>query len=56
LGQQQINLGLVTSKGSPLHTAAKEGNKLILMMLLEKDIDINLKDNHGKTALELCND
>jgi ankyrin repeat protein len=52
----QINLNLITIKGSPLHQAAKEGNKQILMMLLQKDVDIHLKDNNGKIALEICND
>lgn len=26
------------------------------MMLLDKDIDINIKDNHGKAPLDLCSD
>jgi ankyrin repeat protein len=30
LEQPSINLNLVTSRGSPLHTAAKLGNKAIL--------------------------
>jgi hypothetical protein len=34
LGQPQINLNLVTVRGSPAHTAAKEGNIEILMLLL----------------------
>jgi len=36
--------------------AAKEACREILIQLLDKDVDINVKDNHGKTALELCND
>lgn len=42
---------MVTSKGSPIHLAAKEGIKEYLIMLLDKDIDIHIKDNHGKTAI-----
>jgi hypothetical protein len=26
------------------------------MMLLDKDVDIHIKDNHGKTALDICAD
>lgn len=26
------------------------------MKLLEKDVDILIKDNYGKTAVELCSD
>lgn len=51
LAQPTINLNLVTSKGSPLHMAAKEGIKQYLIMLLDKDVDIHIKDNHGKTAI-----
>jgi len=51
LAQPTINMNLVTSKGSPLHLAAKEGNKEALAMLLDKEIDLNIKDNHGKTPL-----
>ena len=36
LDDQNININLVTSKGSPIHTAARIANKQILMMLLEK--------------------
>jgi len=36
LAQPNINLNLVTSKGSALHLAAKEGSKKALMMLMEK--------------------
>jgi ankyrin repeat protein len=46
-----INLNLVTSRGSPLHQAAKEGIKEYLILLLDKDVDIHIKDNHGKTAI-----
>ena len=46
----------MTVKGSPLHLAAKEGNKEIIMQLLDKDVDINIKDNHGKTVLDLYSD
>lgn len=56
LAQPGINLNLVTTRGSPLHFTAKEGNKEFLIMLLDKDVDINIKDNHGKTALDICND
>ena len=56
INQPGINLNLVTVKGSPLHLAAKEGNKEIIMQLLDKDVDINIKDNHGKTVLDLCSD
>jgi ankyrin repeat protein len=56
VNQPGINLNLVTAKGSPLHLAAKEGNKPILMMILDKDVDINIKDNYGKTCIDLCND
>jgi len=56
LSQPTINLNLVTSRGSALHMAAKEACREILIQLLDKDVDINVKDNHGKTALELCND
>ena len=51
-----INLNMVTSRGSPLHLAAKEGRKDYLIMLLDKDVDIHIKDNHGKTALDICTD
>jgi ankyrin repeat protein len=47
---------MVTNKGSPLHMAAKEGCREILILLLDKDVDVNVKDNHGKTAIELCTD
>ena len=56
LSQPTITLNLVTTRGSPLHLAAKEGSREIIMMLLERDVDINLKDNNGKTAIEYCND
>lgn len=56
IAQPSINLNLVTSKGSPLHLAAKEGCREILIMILDRDVDINIKDNHGKTAAELCSD
>jgi ankyrin repeat protein len=56
LEENSINLNLVTSRGSPLHTAAKLGNKEILEMILEKDVDINMKDTSGKTALDICQD
>ena len=36
LAQPNINLNLVTSKGSALHLAAKEGSKKALVMLMEK--------------------
>lgn len=25
-------------------------------MLLDKDVDINIKDNNGKTAIDICTD
>lgn len=56
LAQPTINLNMVTSRGSPLHLAAKEGRRDYLMMLLDKDVDIQIKDNHGKTALDICTD
>ena len=56
LDDQNINLNLVTNKGSPLHKVAKSGNKEILMMLLEKEVDVHLKDNSGKTAYDVCTD
>ncbi len=56
LAQLSINLNLVTSRGSPLHLAAKEGRRDYLVMLLDKDVDIQIKDNHGKTALDICTD
>ena len=51
-----MNLNLVTAKGSPVHMAAKQGNRQIMIMLLDKDVDIHIKDNYGKTAIELCSD
>lgn len=56
LNQFGVNLNLVTPKGSPLHMAAKEGYRDIIIMLLDKDVDINTKDNYGKTAMDLCSD
>ncbi len=46
----------MTSRGSPLHTAAKLGSKEILILLLEKDLDVSLKDQTGKTAYDICLD
>jgi ankyrin repeat protein len=40
----------VTSRGSALHIAAKLGEKEILTKLLEKDVDVNIKDYSGKCA------
>ena len=34
--------------------AAKEGNKEILMKLLDKEVDVQIKDNNGKTAMDIC--
>lgn len=45
LNQPGANLNLVTPKGSPLHMAAKEGYRDIIIKLLDKDVDINTKDN-----------
>lgn len=56
LDDPNINLNLVTSRGSPIHTVAKLGNKDILIMLLDKDVDVSLKDQTGKTAYEVCLD
>jgi ankyrin repeat protein len=56
LAQPSINLNLVTSRGSPLHMAAKEGNKEQLIMLLDKDVDIHIKDNNGKLPIDICTD
>ena len=36
LEDQNINLNLITNKGAPIHTAARTGNKEILIMLLDK--------------------
>ena len=36
LEDPNINLNLVTSKGAPIHTAARLGQKDILMLILEK--------------------
>lgn len=46
----------MTSRGTPLHLAAKEGRKEFLIMLLDKDVDIHVKDNHGQTAMDICTD
>ena len=56
LNQPNLNLNLVTSKGSALHMAAKEANKDALLMLLDKEVDIHIKDNHGKTPFDVCNE
>lgn len=36
---------------SPLHAAARSGNKEILGKLLQKGADINVTDNEGRTPL-----
>lgn len=46
----------MTTKGSALHMAAKDGIREILIMLLGKDVDVNIKDNYGKTAADICSD
>lgn len=56
LAQPGINLNLVTSKGSPLHMAAKEGNREILIKLLDKDVDIHIRDNYEKMPIDICSD
>ena len=56
LAQPNINLNLVTPKGSPLHMAAKQGNRQTLIKLLDKDVDINIRDNYGKMAIDICSD
>lgn len=56
LDDPNINLNLVTSRGTPVHYAAKLGKKEILMMLLDKDVDVSLKDHTGKTAYDICLD
>jgi hypothetical protein len=25
-------------------------------MILDRDVDVNIKDNYGKTCMDLCND
>lgn len=56
LEDPNININLVTSRGAPIHTAARQGQKDILMILLEKEVDVNVKDNAGKTAYDVCLD
>lgn len=56
LDEPSINLNLLTSRGTPLHTVAKLADKDILEMILTKEIDIHIKDNTGKTAIEVCMD
>lgn len=56
LEDPNINLNLVTSRGAPIHTAAKLCQKDILMILLQKEIDVNIKDGSGSTAYEVCHD
>ena len=56
LEDQNLNLNLVTNRGSPIHAAARTGKREIVMMLLEKEVDIHLKDNSGKTAYDVCAD
>ena len=39
---------------TPLHTAVRAGNVDIVRLLLEKDVNINARNNLGSTALHLC--
>jgi hypothetical protein len=51
-----IPINTVCKSGSALHEAALCGKENTVKLLLDKGIDLNLKDSEGRTVLELLSD
>ncbi len=51
LMEQGANWSETEGSTSPIHLAAEEGQYDVLMMLLDRGVDVNIKDEHGRTAL-----
>lgn len=54
LNNNKVNLNLLYNNYSPLHTAVKHGDCLIVKLLLQKKANINLLDSLSHTPLELA--
>ncbi|KAK3558267.1 hypothetical protein QTP86_013942, partial [Hemibagrus guttatus] len=48
-----MDVSTETEKGSALHEAALYGKMDVVRLLLDSGIDVNIRDCHGKTALEI---
>jgi len=51
IGKQNVDLNKEINGRCPVHYAADYGQKEILEFLISKDVDVNIKDKHGITAL-----
>ena len=41
---------------TPLHSAAREGHKEVIELLIAKGADVNAKDDDGATPLDMADD
>ncbi|XP_064417923.1 ankyrin repeat and sterile alpha motif domain-containing protein 1B isoform X2 [Latimeria chalumnae] len=51
--QASMDVNCQTEKGSALHEAALFGKMDVVRILLDTGIDTSIKDNHGRTALDI---
>eukprot|EP01031_Cornospumella_fuschlensis_P034074 gene34075-41243_t len=47
-------MGKFRCNGTPLHTCARTGNKLLVSFLLDWGVDVNIRDRNDNTILHLC--
>ena len=56
MDNKNLDINLLTQKGTALHTAAKNGYALGIQLLLNNKVDTKVPDEMGKIALDYCDD